>query len=134
MMKKQILLPTAVKRELRKAFKVHVVILDRALKYERNSKRDVMLRAAALLRGGLIYTGISAPTGFTSDVKTVFDHANGMMHQTFHDRLKLSVNLANNVTRVYVDGSEVACFDDITTASWGNVLYSLQQVFNQLNS
>ena len=56
-MRKQILLPPSVFRELYQTFKVHRVILSRALKYERNSKRDQMLRAAALERGGLIYTG-----------------------------------------------------------------------------
>ena len=60
-MRKQILLPPSVFRELYQTFKVHRVILSRALKYERNSKRDQMLRAAALERGGLIYTGERAP-------------------------------------------------------------------------
>lgn len=133
-MKKQILLPTAVRREIRETFKVHLVILERALKYERNSKRDKMLRTAALERGGLIYTGVQAPAGYMPDVETRFDHVAGVMHQTFRSRVQLSVNLKENIAAIYVDGQQVVRFDDMTTASWGNVLYSLQQMYNQLNS
>ena len=47
-MTRQILLPASVLREMRETFKVGRNILRRALNYERNSKRDQMLRAAAL--------------------------------------------------------------------------------------
>lgn len=76
-MRKQILLPPSVFRELYQTFKVHRVILSRALKYERNSKRDQMLRAAALERGGLIYTGERAPQGYCPNVETRHDHVRG---------------------------------------------------------
>lgn len=133
-MRKEILLPAAVRQELSKTFGVERHSLNNYLTYRSNSPRARMLRAAALERGGLIYTGIKAPAEFIPDVETTFDHANGVMHQTFRDRIKLSVNLKDNVTTVYVDGSEAVRFDNMTTASWGNVLYSLQQAYNQLNS
>ena len=56
-MKEQILLPPAVAAELRKTFKIERNTLRRALIYESNSDRARMLRAAALERGGVVYTG-----------------------------------------------------------------------------
>ncbi len=56
-MTRQILLPASVLREMRETFKVGRNVLRRALNYERNSDRAKALRAAALERGGLIYTG-----------------------------------------------------------------------------
>lgn len=133
-MKKQILLPAAARRELVVTFKSSRCELGRALTYAVNSKRAKMLRAAALQRGGLIYTGVQAPGGYIPDVETRFDHVAGVMHQIFRSRVRLSVNLKENITAIYVDDKQVVRFDDMTTASWGNVLYSLQQMYNQLNS
>lgn len=56
-MGKQILLPTKVKSEIMKEFSVNRNDLRRALIYERNSNRAKMLRAIALERGGVVYTG-----------------------------------------------------------------------------
>ena len=120
-MKKQILLPTKVFTELHREFGVHRVVLNRALKYEHSSKRDKMLREAA-------------PVGYIPDVETGFDHAVGVMHQTFCSRVRLSVNLKDNIATIYVDDKQVAKFNDITIGTWGNALYSLQQMLNQLNS
>lgn len=133
-MKKQILLPTSVFRELYQTFKVHRVILSRALKYERNSKRDQMLRAAALQRGGFIWTGIPAPTRYMPDVDTQLDRANGYLRQSFGGRVELSLNLPTNLATISVDGNTVAEFTDMTISTWGNVLYSMQQMYNQLNA
>lgn len=132
-MTKQILLPTEVQRELRATFKVHPVILNRALKYERNSKRDKMLRAAALQRGGLIFTGMCAPHNFCSSCDTVFDTDKGIIHQTFGDRIKIQISQQNNVVKVMIDSRMVATFNDMTLTTWGNALYSLQQIYNRLN-
>ena len=44
---KQILLPTTVRMEMVKTFKITRSTLDRALKYKGNSARDNMLRKAA---------------------------------------------------------------------------------------
>lgn len=133
-MRKQILLPPPVFRELHQTFKVHRVILSRALKYERNSKRDRMLRAAALERGGLIYTGERAPQGYCPNVDTQFDHARGIMYQSFGDRVALEVSLKGNAATIIIDHEPVATFNDMTVATWGDVLYSLQKIYNQLNA
>lgn len=133
-MRKQILLPKSVLRELRADFKVGGVILCRALKYERNSKRDQMLRAAALERGGLIYTGEHAPKGYCPNVETTHDHVRGMMIQSFGDRVELHVNRKTNSAAIIIDHQPVATFNDMTVATWGDVLYSLQKIYNQLNA
>lgn len=133
-MTKQILLPAGTLRELRDTFKVHPVVLNRALKFERNSKRDNMLRAAALQRGGLIYTGMNAPQGFCPSVETRHDHINGLILQNFGERIELQISRRTNAAEVIIDGQTVATFNDMTISSWGNVLYSLQQIYNQLNA
>lgn len=133
-MTKQILLPAGTLRELRETFKVHPVVLNRALKFERNSKRDNMLRAAALQRGGLIFTGECAPRNFCPNVETRHDHVKGFIYQNFGERINVQISRANNSAKVIIDGQEVAAFNDLTIASWGNVLYSLQQIYNQLNA
>lgn len=56
-MSKQILLPVSVKAEMVRTFKITRMTLDRALKYTLNSSRANMLRAAAIQRGGRIFTG-----------------------------------------------------------------------------
>ena len=133
-MTKQILLPTSVFRELYQTFKVHRGVLGRALKYERNSKRDQMLRAAALERGGLIYTGEHAPADFCPAAETRFDHVRGMLYQTLGNRVELQVNMDTKVATIVIDGEVMATFDDMTIDTWGDVLYSLQKIYNQLNA
>lgn len=54
---KQILLPTPVKAEMVRTFKITRATLDRALKYTINSSHANMLRAAAIQRGGRLFTG-----------------------------------------------------------------------------
>lgn len=133
-MTKQILLPAAVLREMREKFKVGRNDLRRALNYERNSDRAKMLRAAALERGGMIYTGEHAPAGFCPDVETVHDHCRGIIHQTFGNRVELILERKTNKATVIIDGNRVATFYDMTIKSWGDVLYSLQKIYNQLNA
>lgn len=133
-MKKQILLPTSSLRELRETFKVGRNDLRRALNYERNSERAKMLRAAALQRGGLIYTNEQAPQGYCPNVETIHDHAQGVMYQSFGGRVELQVNRTTNAAIIVIDGATVATFNDMTLSTWGNVLYSLQQIYNQLNA
>lgn len=128
-MKKQILLPSQVFTQLHREFGVHRVVLNRALKFEHNSKRDRLLRVEALKRGGLIYTGVNAP-----DVDTYFDHAQGVMRQFFGNRVELCVSRETNNAKIIIDGNTVATFDDMTLGNWSNVLYSLQQIYNQLNA
>lgn len=58
-MAKQILLPTEVRTQIATTFKISRTALERALKYQGNSSRDRMLRAATLERGGVTYLGES---------------------------------------------------------------------------
>lgn len=88
---KQILLPTTVRMEMVKTFKITRSTLDRALKYKGNSARDNMLRKAAFQRGGVIYLGITAPKGYLPDVDTTFE--NGCMRQKFGHRIEVVVHL-----------------------------------------
>lgn len=129
-MKTQILLPASVLREMRSTFKVHQVVLNRALRYAGNSARDNMLRQAALQRGGMIYRGITAPKGYIPDVDTTFE--NGYMHQWFGRRIEVVVHMESNKTVINIDGRQVASFDDLTLSSWGNMLYALQMIYNRL--
>jgi hypothetical protein len=58
----------------------------------------------------------------------------GMMHQSFGDRVELQVNLKTNATTIIIDHEHVATFDDMTAGAWGDVLFSLQRIYNQLNA
>ena len=129
-MTRQILLPTSVRMEMVKTFKITRSTLDRALKYKGNSARDNMLRNAAFQRGGVIYLGITAPKGYLPDVDTTFE--NGCMRQRFGRRIEVVVHLGSNRTTIHIDGQRVASFDDLTVSTWGNMLYSLQLIYNRL--
>jgi len=111
--------------EMVKTFKITRSTLDRALKYKGNSARDNMLRKAAFQRGGVIYLGITAPKGYLPDVDTTFE--NGCMRQRFGRRIEVVVHLESNRTTI-----QVASFDDLTVSTWGNMLYSLQTIYNRL--
>lgn len=129
---KQILLPTAVRMEMVRTFKITRTTLDRALKYNGNSARDNMLRAAALQRGGVIYLGVPAPNGYVPEVATTFK--NGYMRQRFGERLEVVLHLESNKASLKIDGREAARFDGLTVGAWGNMLYSLQQIYNKLTN
>lgn len=133
-MNKQILLPAAIRRGMVLELQSSRNEMGRALTYAINSKRAKMLRAEALLRGGLIYTVTHAPKGFCADVETKYDHTQGMIYQTFGDRLELQVNRTTNAVTIIIDGAAVASFNDMTLSTWDNVLYSIQQIYNQLNA
>lgn len=133
-MEKQILVPTSMRAQLARDFKCDINSVRRALLYKRNGNVSRAVRKAALERGGLIYTGIAAPAGYMPDVDTCFDHANGYMYQTIGNKVKLSLHLPTNLVTISVDGNKVAEFADMTTASWSNVLYAMQQMYNKLNA
>lgn len=132
-MSKQILLPDSIKQELNQTFKAGRNELNRALTYAINSDRAKMLRAAALVRGGLIFTGSHAPNGYCPDVATTYDHAKGLMSQSFGSRLKLDVWQDANRADIVLDGEQIATLDNMTLVSWGNALYSLQLIYDKLN-
>ena len=105
---KQILLPTTVRMEMVKTFKITRSTLDRALKYKGNSARDNMLRKAAFQRGGVIYLGITAPKGYLPDVDTTFE--NGCMRQRFGRRIEVVVHLESNWTTIRTVVGNKICF------------------------
>lgn len=131
-MKKQILLPPAVLRELRTTFRVHQVVLNRALKYQTNSSRDRLLRTAALRRGGLVYLGMTAPKGYLPEVETSFEGE--YMRQMFGTRIEVLLHLERNSAVLKIDGREAAVFRDLTAGDWSNMLYSLQQIYNRIHA
>jgi hypothetical protein len=133
-MERQILLPAPIRRELDATFKCGRNELSRALTYKRNTRRANMLRVAALERGGVIYTGAHAPAGYCPDVDTHHDHTTRMMYQKIGERVELQVSKDTNAASILIDGQHVASFNDMTIRSWGDVLYSLQQIYNQLNA
>lgn len=128
----QILLPTVVRMEMVRTFKITRSTLDRALKYQANSSRDNMLRSAAFQRGGVIYLGVPAPNGYLPDVATSFE--NGYMRQQFGERLEVILHLESNKAILKIDGQEAAKFEGLTVGAWGNMLYSLQQIYNKLTN
>jgi len=80
----------------------------------------------------VIYTGAHAPNGYCPNVETRHDHTTRTMSQMIGDRVELRVSKATNEATIVIDGEQVAAFDDMTIDTWGDVLYSLQQVYNQL--
>lgn len=56
------------------------------------------------------------------------------MYQSFGDRVALEVSLKGNAATIIIDHEPVATFNDMTVATWGDVLYSLQKIYNQLNA
>ncbi len=132
-MDRQILIPTQIRKELDAKFKCKRNELSRALAYERNSSRAKMLRIAALEAGGVIYTGAHAPNGFCPDVETIYYHKIPMMRQRFGAWVELLVSRETNAAVIIVNGEPVAKLDGLTLRSWGDALYALQQIYNQLN-
>lgn len=55
-----------------------------------------------------------------------------MMIQSFGDRVELHVNMKTNAAVIIIDRQPVATFNDMTLAMWGDILYSLQMIFNRL--
>lgn len=91
-----------------------------------------MLRKAALQRGGVIYLGIKAPTNYLPDVETTFN--TGYMRQKFGSDIEVILDLNSNKAIIEIYKQPVASFSDCTVETWGNMLYSLQQIYNKLNS
>ena len=136
-MSKEILLPQKVKRELKNTFKIgNYTVLRDYLTFKSNSATAKVIRAAAIQRGGLIYTGEKAPNGYVPNCTT--RHENGIMYQTFGNGIEFAVNLdtgSASATIVDNNGNTVKHrFSEMTIADWGNALYSLQQIYNRLNS
>ena len=131
-MERQILLPKAKSRVIKRMFGISDVIIGRALKYERNSARDQRIREAALNEGGLIFTGTPAPANFASDVVTHHDEVNKTINQSLGDRLQLIISKVDSSAKLLLDGEQIATFQQVTLSGWGTILYSMQQIYNQL--
>lgn len=91
-MAKQILLPTAVKTELANAFKIDRMTLDRALKYTINSPRSIMIREAAIQRGGRVFTGQMCDAEATHAIELFRETCPRRLDQScaFHDACDMS--------------------------------------------
>ncbi len=132
-MSKQILLPASVRREITTTFKVGSKALSRALEFKINSRRAVLLRAAALERGGLIYREGVAPKGFMPECETTFDHLRGEICQTIGADLMLIVNEQTGDASLHYRGEQIAEFRDVTVERWAQVVYGVQMIYNKLN-
>lgn len=130
-MNKQILLPTKVKSELGRTFKIDRMAVGRALKYECHSQRARMLRTAALERGGLIYNG-PVPAEFVPQCNTEFDHQKKVVIQKFGN--SATVTISKTTATVELPGCEKITIEGITNANWNALLFGVQQIVNQLNA
>ena len=131
-MEKQILLPMKVKQEMMRTFGVGRKVLGTALKYQNDSNNAKMLRAAALQRGGVVYTGESAPAGFVPKIKT---SATGeIMTQLLGECIVLCTNKKLNRVRLFINNEEVLVEENVTIRHWGDMLYSLRSLYEKLNA
>lgn len=131
-MAKQILLPTEVRTQIATTFKISRTALERALKYQGNSSRDRMLRAAALERDGVTYLGESVSNGFMPKVETVGNYR--VLTQRLTDRVALRINRETDTVSLLIDGQEAMTQKDVTLKQWGDILYSLRHLYDKLNS
>lgn len=131
-MEKEILIPTKALGKIQRAFSKSRMTIWNALNYRSGSDLARKIRHVALKQyGGLISTGIT-PEGFMPDCDTEFDHANGLIRQTFGDRLKITIDKKKNTAAIEADGKPVATLDDMTLNRWCAILYCLQQVVNDM--
>ncbi|MDE6483576.1 MAG: hypothetical protein K2L01_07465 [Rikenellaceae bacterium] len=131
-MEKQILLPMKVKQEMMRTFGVGRKVLGTALKYQNDSTNAKMLRAAALQRGGVVYTGESAPAGFVPKIKT--STTGEIMTQLLGERIVLCINKKLNRVRLFINNEEVLVEENMTIRHWGDMLYSLRSLYEKLNA
>ena len=128
---KQILLPTKVKAELKKTFKIaNYTVLRDYLTYKSNSGAAKVVRAAALQRGGLIYTG--APTPMPT-CETRFYHEDNMMVQHFGDRVWINVYFDEDANiDLLVDDEMVESHNDLSIPDFMRLQERAQQKANEL--
>lgn len=131
-MSKQILLPTAVLTEMRKKFKTTTVTLWSALTFKTQSPFAKMLRAAALQRGGQIFTG-PVPERFVADCETIFDHENQKIIQKFGGDITVEISQTERSAAICDQHGQVIVIKDMTMDKWNRLLYGLQLIIAQLN-
>ena len=113
-------------------FKTTRAVVDRALKYQGNSSRDRMLRAAALERGGVIYLGERSSNGFMPKIDT--DGNDRVLIQRLTDKIVLRIDRDTDGVRLMIDGDEVMAQEGVTLKQWGDILYSLRHLYDRLNA
>ena len=128
-MEKHIHLDTDKKEEIATTFKTSYVTVWKALNYKVKSPFSKTLRAAALQRGGLIYTG-RIPDGYIPNVDTEFDHNKGIIIQSFGDAAQ--VRFEKDKTTIEFTGADPVIIGNVTTQQWERLLYGIQMQLNRL--
>ena len=112
-MSKEILLPPRVMSELKTTFKVPSgTVMRNIMTGKNNSAKARTVRAAALQRGGLIYTGAPTPLPIC---ETRFYNEGDMMVLHFGDRVRINVYFDNNANiDLFVDEVMVESHNDLS--------------------
>ncbi|MDE7133768.1 MAG: hypothetical protein K2N86_00600 [Rikenellaceae bacterium] len=129
-MEKQILLPVKVKREMMHTFNVGRTRLGAALKYESNSPRAKMLRAAAIQRGGMIYTGQMVPKAQSQSTDTVKDREVSV--RLIGGKVQLKIDIETSTVRLLVDGVEAFVEARVPIQEWSKTLCTALQQINEM--
>jgi hypothetical protein len=129
-MGKHIYVPDNVKRELIDMFSTNKMTLWNALNFVSDSGFARTLRAAALQRGGLIYTG-QIPDGYLPDINAEHDRQKGIVIQSFGDQARITISKSQ--ATIEVEGCNPVVIDNVTTGNWMQLLYGVQIVVNNLN-
>jgi len=128
---KQILLPTKVRAELKKTFKIaNYTVLRDYLTFKSNSGTAKVVRAAALQRGGLIYTG--APTPMPA-CEMRFFYEDNMMVQQFGDRVWINVYFDDDANiDLLVDDEMVESHNDLSITDFMRLQERAEKKANEL--
>ena len=130
-MEKQILLPRKQATQLISEFQTDKVTMYRALTFQRNSSKAKVLRAAALQKGGLLYTGY-ARIGFAPDCSTKFLHSEGRIIQGFGEGISVEIDVNKNQAMIITPSGNEVVIPNMTVAKWNRLLYCVQLVVNEL--
>lgn len=130
-MDRQIFLPTEVKKEMIKTFKTNKVTLWSALNFDTNSSFAKLLRAAAIERGGVLYTGRKRPE-YSPECITTFETADKTMTQVFSNRVYLVADLSTGGVNVYADGNLTDSYKDVTLLQLSSIQMDAEALSNQL--
>lgn len=130
-MEKQILLPVRVKKEIMRTFDVDRKSLCVALNFAANSPRAKMLRAAAIQRGGKIYTGQMVPKAQSQSTDTVKDREVSV--RLIGGKVQLKIDIETNTVRLLVDGVEAFVEARVPIQEWSKTLCIALQQINEMS-
>lgn len=133
-MTKYIHLPSEVKKEIERTFKVSKATLWNALNYMHYSSKAKMLRAAAIQRGGVIYDPTRCHPGVRPNCVTTFETADNTMNQQFGNRVLLVADLTTGDVVTYVDGIAASKAENITLAQLRAIQQQAQLKANELKN